>query len=201
MENILITNKIVIGAVASVIYKMHPYNNPENFDKIINAIQNHFKNVDKDNNRNLKFIRFKTSDELHNWLNEFLKGIKEFKDYNISKKLKDAGVKDADDKRNNGYRFIDRYTIETEDSRYSDFIDLDAAIGNIYNEIINQIICDDDCFLCNYAKEYGSTEPGDHACCETCFCNPKIKFNRIPHPMSLKPHNQWTKEEKEKYEL
>ncbi len=200
MENVLITNKTIIGAVASVIYKMHPYHNPENFDKIIDAIQNHFKNVDKNNKHNLKFIRFKTSDDLYNWLNEFLKGIKEFKDYNISRKLKDAGVKDADDKRNSGYKFVDRYTVETEDSRYSDFIDLNAAIRNIYNEAINQIIYDDDCFLCKYAKEYGSLEPGDERC-NTCICNPKMKYNREHHPLSIKPKKEWTEEEKLKYSL
>ena len=195
-----ISNKSVIGCVAGVIYKMHPYHQPDNLDIIIDKIDKYFNIKDKSNN-NLKLISFKDWSEINKWLKEFLMSIKEFRQLNISRKLKDAGVDDINDERNKGIKIVDRYTIENKDSRYFDFIDLDACIGNIIYELSLLNEASEDCFLCNYAKEYGSIEPGNHARCETCSCNPKIKFNRIPHPMSLKPHNQWTEEEKEKYKL
>lgn len=44
-------------------------------------------------------------------------------------------------------------------------------------------------------------EPSDCEECKTCIANPKYKCNRIPHPMSLKPKNQWTEEEKENFNI
>ena len=195
-----ISNKELIGCVAGIIYRMHPYHNPDNLNVIIDQIEKYFNSVDKNNNT-LKLIDFKDWNEFEKWIKEFLMNIKEFRQLNISKKLKDAGVDDIDDDRNKGIVFIDRHTCKTIDSRYSDFIDLDACIQNIVHELSVLDESSEDCFLCNYAKEYGSMEPGDHARCKTCSCNPEIKFNRVPHPMSLKPHNQWTEEEKEKYKL
>lgn len=195
-----ISNKAVINSTIGVIYEMHPYHKPENIDVIVDKIIEYFNNADKGKNT-FKLINFKDWKEFKSWLKEFLMNIKEFRQLNISKKLKDAGVEDINDDRNKGIVFTDRYTIETEDSRYSDFIDLDACIGNIINQIIVLHEANEDCFLCTYAAEYGSMKPGEHAACKTCICNPEIRFNRIPHPMSLKPHNQWTDEEKEKYEL
>ena len=202
MENFYISNRDVINGVAGVLYEMHPYNKPEGIDVIIDAINKWFEENDTHGRTNSVYhsIKFKDIKEFYTWLKDFLKGIKEFKDYNISRKLKDAGVKDADDERNQGFRVTDRYTVETKDSRYSDFIDLDAAINIICNQIINLEKLGDDCFLCKYAKEYGSMEPGDERC-KTCLCNEEISYKREPHPMSLKPHNQWTEEEKEKYGL
>ena len=115
--------------------------------------------------------------------------------------LKDEGVKDADDERNSGIIFVSRYTVETQDNRYTDFVDLDACVRNIVRQIdiIEQM--DEDCFLCKYAKEFGSMEPSDSEVCKNCLCNPKIKYNRETHPMALKPKKDWTKEEKEKYNL
>lgn len=198
-----ISNRTIIGCVTGVIYEMHPYHQPDNLNIIVDEFEKYFDNIDNGRGKNDKFklLDFKDWKEFNKWLKEFLMNIKEFRQLNISKKLKDAGVQDIDDDRNKGIKIVDRHTIETKDSRYSDFIDLDACIQNICIQIQILKEYDEDCFLCNYAKEYGSMEPGDHAACKSCVCNPNIRFNRIPHPMSLKPHNQWTEEEKEKYEL
>ena len=59
---------------------------------------------------------------------------------------------------------------------------------------------DEDCFLCKYTKEYGSMEPGDPRC-DTCICNPNVKYKRETHPMALKPKKDWTEEEKAKYSI
>ena len=203
MENFYISNKDVINGVSGVLYEMHPYHNPEGLDVIIEAIQAWFKEHDphaRNEKATYHSVRFTDGDEFYKMLKELLMGIKEFTNYNISRKLKDQGVKDYNEPRNQGFRAVDRYTVETDDSRYSDFIDLDAAIRNIYSQIINLKMLGDDCFLCKYAKEYGSMEPGDEIC-NTCLCNRNIKYNRVSHPMSLKPKKDWTEEEKKLYSL
>ena len=197
-----ISNKEVIGTVAGIIYRMHPYHNPENINVIITKIIEYFDNnvKEKEKDNTFKLLSFKDWNEFTMWIKEFLMGIKEFRQLNISKKLKDAGVDDIDDDRNKGIHITTIHSVQTNDSRYSDFVDLDACIQNIVNELATLKESSDDCFLCLYAKEYGSMEPANEIC-ETCICNPKIKYNRVPHPMSLKPRKDWTEEEKIKYNL
>lgn len=203
MEKFRVSNSTLIEAFTGVIYRMHPYNKPENFDKIIDALLKHLDiKAEIHNGKKLTFIllEYESINDFENKLREFLFGIKEFRQLNISKKLKDAGVEDITDKRNYGIKFSDRWKVDTEDERYTDFIDLDACIQNIVYSVNRIIQFGDDCFLCKYTKEYGSMEPGDPRC-ETCMCNPNIKYKRETHPMALKPRKDWTKEEKDKYDI
>lgn len=181
---------------------MHPYHKPEGIDVIVDKINEHYSNLDDGRGKDCanKFIDYNSIDDFKNKLRELLFSIKEFTQLNISKALKDKGVKDFNDKRNIGFQVVDRYTKDTVDTRYYDFIDLDACFQNIIYQIITYKEHDDDCFLCKYAKYYGSIEPGNEIC-NICICNPNFKYNREPHPMSIKPHNEWTEEEKKKYKL
>lgn len=203
MEKFRVSNRQLIQAITGTIYAMHPYHKPENFDKIMDAILKFldFK-AEVRNGKKLTFImlKYESINDFEKKLKEFLFGIKEFRQLNISKKLKDVGVEDIDDDRNKGIRFSDRYSVETEDERYTDFIDLDACIQNIVCNINGIIQSDEDCFLCKYAKEYGSMEPGDPRC-DTCICNPNVRYKRETHPMALKPKKDWTEEEKAKYSI
>lgn len=204
MEKIRISNREIISSVAGTIYEMHPYKCPENMDKIMSGVVSYYdEKIDSCGHKgdNFKIFDYIDSNSLLNELDTLLKSIKEFRQLNISKKLKDDGVDDIDDDRNGGFSFTDRYTIENKDSRYSDFIDLDACIRNIVNEILNKRKQSEDCMFCKFAIEYGSFEPSECNECKNCSLNPKLKFNRISHPMSLKPRNQWTKEEIEKYNI
>lgn len=203
MEKFIITNRQLIQAVTGTIYSMHPYHKPENFDKIMDAILKFLDSkAEVHNGKKLTFItlEYESINEFKKKLKEFLFGIKEFRQLNISKKLKDAGVEDINDDRNKGIRFSDRNSVETEDERYTDFIDLDACVQNIVFSVDRIIQFDEDCFLCKYAKEYGSMEPGDPRC-DTCICNPNVKYKRETHPMALKPKKDWTEEEKAKYSI
>ena len=203
MEKFRVTNNKLIEAFAGVIYSMHPYHKPENFDKIIDAL---LKRLDTKaetyKGKKLTFImlEYESINDFKKKLKEFLFEIKEFRQLNISKKLKDAGVEDIDDKRNSGIVFSTRYDINTEDDRYKDFIDLDACVQNIVRSIDRITQFDEDCFLCKYAKEYGSMEPADPRC-DTCICNPNVTYKRETHPMALKPRKDWTEEEKDKYSI
>lgn len=203
MEKFLVTNKQLIEAFTGVIYRMHPYHKPENFDKLIDALLERLDTKAKNHKgKKLTFIilEYESINDFKKKLKEFLFEIKEFRQLNISKKLKDAGVEDIDDERNSGIRFSTRYDVDTEDERYTDFVDLDACVQNIVFSINRIIQFDDDCFLCKYAKDYGSMEPEDPRC-DTCICNPNIKYKRESHPMALKPKKDWTEEEKAKYSI
>ena len=203
MEKFRVSNSQLIEAFTGVIYRMHPYHKPENFDKIMDAL---LKRLDTKaetyKGKKLTFIvlEYESINDFRKKLKEFLFEIKEFRQLNISKKLKDAGVEDINDDRNKGYRFSTRYDVDTEDERYTDFIDLDACIQNIVCSVDRIIQFDEDCFLCKYAKEYGSMEPADPRC-DTCICNPNVTYKRETHPMALKPRKDWTEEEKAKYSI
>ena len=191
-----ITKRRLINAVTGVIYEMHPYHHPEGIDAIVDKIEEFYETSDK-----VKFKRFlevSDKDEFNPIIKDILMSIPEFRKLNISRKLRDQGVDDLDDERNQGIRVTTRY--DSCDDRYTDFIDLDAAIQNITYQLFAQYQYSDDCFLCNFAKEYGSMEPGDERC-STCICNPNMNYNREPHPMSIKPHNEWTEEEIEKFSI
>lgn len=203
MENFRITNRQLIKSVTGTIYAMHPYHKPENFDKIMDALLKFLDSkaeVHKGKKLTFIMLEYESIDDFKKKLKEFLFGIKEFRQLNISKKLKDAGVEDIDDKRNSGIKVSTIYDVDTEDERYTDFIDLDACIQNIVFSVDRIIQFDEDCFLCKYAKEYGSMEPGDPRC-DTCICNPNVKYKRETHPMALKPKKDWTEEEKAKYSI
>lgn len=203
MEKFRISNSQLIEAFTGVIYRMHPYNKPENFDKIMDALLKRLDTkaeIHKGKKLTFILLEYESINDFEKKLKEFLFNIKEFRQLNISKKLKDAGVEDIDDKRNSGIVFSTRYDINIEDDRYKDFIDLDACVQNIVRSIDRITQFDEDCFLCKYAKEYGSMEPGDPRC-NTCICNPNVKYKRETHPMALKPKKDWTEEEKAKYSL
>ena len=203
MENFRVTNKQLIEAFTGVIYRMHPYHKPENFDKLMDALLKHLDTkAEIHNGKKVTFIllEYESINDFKNKLKEFLFEIKEFRQLNISKKLKNAGVEDINDDRNKGYRFSSAYNIDTEDERYTDFIDLDACIQNIVFSVDRIIQFNEDCFLCKYTKEYGSMEPGDPRC-DTCICNPNVTYKRETHPMALKPRKDWTEEEKAKYSI
>lgn len=203
MEPFRITNKALIEAITGVIYSMHPYHKPENFDKIMDALLKHLDTkAETYKGKKLSFImlEYESIIDFENKLREFLFGIKEFRQLNISKELKDAGVEDINDIRNSGIKFSTRYDIDTEDEKYTDFVDLDACIQNITYSINRIVQFGEDCFLCKYAKDYGSMEPGDPRC-DTCICNPNVKYKRETHPIALKPKKDWTEEEKAKYSL
>ena len=203
MEKFRISNSQLIEAFTGVIYRMHPYHKPENFDKIIDALLKRLDTkaeIHKGKKLTFILLEYESINDFKKKLKEFLFEIKEFRQLNISKKLKDAGVEDIDDKRNSSIKFSTEYDVNTEDERYTDFVDLDACVQNIICSINRIIQFDKDCFLCKYAKEYGSTEPGDPRC-NTCICNPNVKYKRETHPMALKPKKDWTEEEKDKYSI
>ena len=201
-NKIRISNKDIIGSIAGNIYRMHPYHMPESIDKImghLNKVIYETPDCSGVVNSTFKLFEFNNFEDFENLLKNILEQVPEYRELNVSRKLKEKGVK-ADDPENSGIMFTTRCDTLNLTKRYTDFIDLDALIGNITVEIDQLQQINEDCFLCKYAKEYGSMEPGDERCIN-CICNPKIKYYRETHPMALKPKKDWTPQEIEQYKL
>ena len=197
-----ISNKDIIGAVAGNIYRMHPYHMPEGIDKImghLNKVIDESPDCGGRVDDTFKLFEFEDFKVFKKWLKDILEQVPEYHELNVSRKLKERGVKSGDPE-NSGFVFTSRYDASGLATRYTDFIDLDALIGNIAYDINKMGQINDDCFLCKYAKSYGSMEPGDKRC-EKCICNPNIRYERETHPMALKPKNEWTEEEIKQYSL
>lgn len=190
MNKIYLTKPLLCKHILGTIYELAPGCKVRNINKIHKYILN-WCNENKINYTDIEYSKFE------DYLRDMLMNCLEFRQLNISQKLWDTGVRDYDDERNQGFAistFVSHdkngdpsyiYTAE----EYTDFIDLDACIPNIVSSYINEIQINDDCFLCKFAGKYGNMEPTNCEECKTCLCNPKIKYNRVPHPKSLLPRN------------
>ena len=74
MEKFKITNKQLIEAFAGVIYRMHPYHKPENFDKIMDALLERLDTkAETHKGKKLTFIMLE-----YESINDFKKNLKNF---------------------------------------------------------------------------------------------------------------------------
>lgn len=197
MCNIIsISNRNFIQAIADTIYAMHPYHLPEDIDVIMKQVRDKLDVMPDCNNiidDTFKLFRFKDWEDVH----EFVKDLvycKEFEALNESRRSKDGKGKDPD------MVFVSRYDSSKLETRYTDFIDLDACTRNITNYVID-LVEESDCFLCLYANNYGSTEHSNSEICSKCTINPDFSNNYKIHPLALKPHDKWTDEDKKMYGL
>ncbi len=139
----------IVDAIAGTLYRMAPRNRPRNMDKIMShVIENAEQScVDVVNNRYL----FMTLEEFHEWLTDMLKRCPEFCNLNLSQNEIDKNISVGDESRLK-FAFTSAYDVETDDSWRDDFIDLDAAIRNIYSCIIFTHE-EYDCFLCDHKDD------------------------------------------------
>lgn len=138
----------IVEAVAGTLYRMAPRNRPRGMDKIMSYVIEQLESVCVEvvNNRYL----FMTTEEFHEWLTDMLKRCPEFCNLNLSQNEYDKDIS-VDDESRPKFAFTSAYDVETEDSWRDDFIDLDAAIRNIYDCIIAAHE-ETDCFLCDHAE-------------------------------------------------
>lgn len=193
---IVVTNKSIVNAVAGVIYEMHPYHAPENMGILMEHVVGKLDaEPDCEDVVNKRFKCFQFNDYRH--LKDFITHLlnhEVFEDLNTSRASKESGVADS------AIKSITRYANYGFDTRYTDFVDLDACIRNICSQIERDSE-DKGCFLCAYAKEYYSIEPSNCDKCHECVHN-AISFDYYePHPLSLKARKNWTDEEIVKYNI
>lgn len=195
-NTISISNINFIQAIAGTIYAMHPYHLPEDIDVIMKQVRDKLDAMPDCNNvidDTFKLFRFTDWKDVHKFIKDLVY-CKEFEALNESRKSKDGKGKDPD------IVFTSRYDSSKLKTRYTDFIDLDACTRNITDYVIS-LAEESDCFLCLYAKCYGSTEHSNSEICSKCIINSDFSNNYKIHPLALKPHNKWTDEEKKMYGL
>lgn len=188
---ILISNRNFIKAIAGTIYAMHPYHLPEDIDVIMKQVRDKLDVIPDCNNiidNTFKLFRFTDWEDVHRFVKDLVY-CKEFEALNESRRSKDGKCKDSD------MVFVSRYDSSKLETRYTDFIDLDACTRNITNHVID-LVKEHDCFLCFYAKCYGSTDHSNSEICSKCTINSDFSNNYKIHPLALKPYDKWTDEDK-----
>lgn len=140
---------IIVEAVAGTLYRMAPRNRPRNIRDIMSFV---IENAERQcvNSVNARHLHM-TESEFRDWLDNVLKSCPEFCNLNLSQNEVDKGVS-VDDESRPQFSFVSAYDVETEDSWKDDFIDLDAAIQNIYSCIMDKHE-DSDCFLCDHSDD------------------------------------------------
>lgn len=114
----LFTRKDVLGAVANWAVRQSPYHRPENLEVVLDKLNPVLVDVFGDN-----FCLKLTYEQLKDFLSVKLKAIPEFAAWNERKNGNQAQ-----------YKFTSRYDGEGDPN--DDFIDLDALVRNVANEIV-----------------------------------------------------------------
>ena len=160
--NITASNRDLLEAFCGCVYGAHPYHLPENMDKILDHLDK-FAWANKDGEGIQDFCLFKFDDakQFRKAFSEWMMNCLEYRQLNISRKLKDEGVVDIDDERNRGFGFCSTYDKVTEDSKYRDFIDLDALADNVTNRLLDIVDSHCRCWDCKHRI--------NHAPCDDCY--------------------------------
>jgi hypothetical protein len=193
-----VTNSCIVENVCGVLFRLSPYNKVPNIDEIVHCVLNSIFERQSDSDKikykkddgiySFMMCSFKDEKELRIWLKNTLFNCEAFKMLNVTPKEQKNGktYKEVEET----LVFVDRYSSIKQEN---EFVDLDAAVRNIINGIINDTNAEKDCFLCEFAKNYGSTEHGDSECCNYCINNwsenCKVKSYYKQHPYSLLPQN------------
>lgn len=167
--------KDIISAVYSVLLELTPYINEDRLrdidDIILSIAQKFFVLKTKDVFPKLKYSRdpflYMTDSEFVKWLIETLRSCPTFTKLNLSYNEISNNVNNSNEA---DFVFTSGYDVDTEESWKNDFIDLDAAIGNIYRVIIQKYNDNKDCITCEY--NYVDAEQ-----CKTCLRNPMFRYN------------------------
>lgn len=168
----IVTEKHIINAVAGTIFEMSPYHYEE-INEIIDAIH---KFMEEKSETKIGLLMYHTDKQaLFNDLKQLLFSQQQFKILNVSRYLRKQGVINPDDERNKGISFSGRGIPELK--KEYDFIDLDACVRNITNDIWNRVLQEDDCMLCKHAIHRTSNTPSACDECNTCYLNPTHKNN------------------------
>lgn len=199
-KTIKFTKRSFISSLSGLAYEMAPGFKPRNFDKIIDYVKENFEQFEGFKDWEVKFNGKVW--ELKNACKNFLMQCQEFRQLNISQKRYDLGQREPD----SGFAVVAvghdsngvPCSIMTPEE-YCDFIDLDAFCSNLAGALsFDSEASETSCFLCKFAKSYGSLEPSGCDTCEHCLNNPKNEdywYKYETHPLAEKNPSEMTEEE------
>ena len=140
MESKIVTTRDILAAFAASIIRQSPYSGVENLPTILEDIRMYLISLDFVDENTVKdkydtsLYRMMTTDEIYDTLKKIRDNVSTFNMLNITKVELDAGITDPNDENRSMKMSIIGRGIYT--SRDRDFIDLDACIRNVYNQII-----------------------------------------------------------------
>lgn len=164
VENISISERYLMFAIAGQLFEQAPNRQPRKAEIIMQRVKEVFR---KDAfNDNEYFSLVVNVEDVYNYIESLLMSIPEFIELNLSQIEFENNI-GVDDESRPKYSLSSRYDKHTSESWKTDFIDLDAFIGNVHRKILYSIDADNDCFLCKY-------EATDK--CRRCRLNPMFDY-------------------------
>lgn len=174
----------IVEAVAGTLYRMAPRNRPRDMDKIMSYVVEQLESVCV-NVATDRYLHM-SAEVFNEWLTSMLKSCSEFCNLNLSQNECDKGIS-VDDESRAEFAFTSMYDVETADSWKDDFIDLDAAIHNIYNCIITAHE-ESDCFLCDHSDDKDVCK-----CCKLNYANYTNYYEHANKPHDTSKYGGWCK--------
>mgnify|MGYP007002349430 CR=1 FL=1 len=137
MSKKLLTNRDLLSSVAGIITIMSPSFKPRNLQVIIDHVDNYFQTNGKDKENYCSFGRlamfYIEENDIYDFIEQCLKSCKEFTYLNLSQDEIDRGI-GVDDENRPPFT-IGGASDGTHLKEYYDFIDLDACVRNICNNL------------------------------------------------------------------
>ena len=189
-KTITLYERDLMFVVAGQLYDQAPDRNPRKADIIMKKVKEAFRSDPMCFNDNeFRTIRIEECN-VYNFVHNLLMNIPEYVELNLSQIEFDNNVK-VDDPDRLQYKFVSRYDVNDSESWKSDFIDLDAFIRNVVNELFTRQLKHDDCFLCiHQSPDSKSTlDPGESDICKLCSVNPNLKYR---YECSRQPKGKYT---------
>lgn len=160
-----LNERTLVMAIGGQLFAQAPNKEPRKAEIIMKKVRDTFR--EKAHNDNEYYTLKISEEELYKYIENLLMGIDEFKDLNLSY-IEYQNKVSVDDPSRSKYSFVTAFDKEDSESWKDDFIDLDAFIRNVYNNIYMIIDNDRDCFLCVHQ---------DTDKCNTCTLNRKHKLH------------------------
>lgn len=163
-------------AVAGQLYDQAPNRQPRKADVIMEKLKDAFRK-EAVNDNEFYTMRIEQED-LYKWLHDKLFEIPEFYELNLSQIEYERGIS-VDDENRARYNIITPCDVYDSESWKSDFIDLDAFVGNVHYRLLQIVDMEEDCFLCMHQDKNGESTlaPGDSDKCKSCCVNPNLRNN------------------------
>lgn len=174
VKTILITEDVLLFAIGGTLFRQAPNGQPRKVENIMQKARDNFRS--KAYSKYEWYVYGVPEEDLTSFIKDLLWDIPEFQELNLSQEEFEIGVKVDDDSRGR-YTLISSYDKETKENWRREFIDLDACIRNIKQELIKQDNFSRDCFDCKYSTQESYKQDTKENKCTTCSINPKLYNN------------------------
>lgn len=173
--SINLSERNLMFAIGGQLFAQAPNKQPRKVETIMTKVRDAFRK-DAFNDNEYYSIRIEEKD-IYDYIVKLLKDIPEFQELNLSQIDYEKGIK-VDDESRPKYSFSSAYDKYDSESWKTDFIDLDAFIGNVVNNIYALKNDDVDCFCCIH--HYDDNDDNCKTCKNNCNYTNNYEGNRYP---------------------